>query len=199
MSLASIHYLPTKRAGSSRRTSTRTGWKEDIAAFRDACEAARLPVRDRAFAVGRGGPCLVLLRCSGIRSGGSPNGLLPAYPGDVEAPRSRHELLRQVVPESGHDASGRLRQPDRAAAATRSRGRGQHRIRRSRASPFSRSMGVPCQLATHSGVRRRTGRGRRPARRPDARSPHERSGGGRLGGALASSTVTPAAADDAGR
>ena len=155
--------------------------------------------RDRAVAVGRRGPCLVLLRCPGTRSGGSPNGLLPDDPSDVEPPRSRHEFLRSVVPESGHDASRGLRQPDRLAAATRPAGQGQHRIRRRRLSPFSRSMGVPCRLATHSGVRRRADRGRRAARRPDARGPHERNGGGRLGDAVASSTITPATADDAGR
>ena len=115
------------------------------------CRTAR---RGRALALGQRGACVVLLRCAGVCSGGSANGLLSDYSGDVEASWSGHDLLRPAVPEPGHHASRWLREPDCVAAPARTEGEGQHRVRRRGLRPLSGPMGLPGRRAAHSDLHR---------------------------------------------
>ena len=112
-----IRCSSTRRASSSPPISTRRAGEEDASAF--ARHAGRLGVlaaveRSRS---GHGGHVWFFFERGRAGGAGAAARVAPADRGDGAAAGHGAGVVRPLLPEPGHAAAGRLRQPDRAAAA----------------------------------------------------------------------------------
>ena len=122
--------------------------------------AARPARRGRAIALGQRRARLVLLLRARRGRDRAQDGLLPHHRDDVAPSRAQHGLLRPAVPEPGHDAARRLRQPDRTAAPARAAAAGELGLPRRRARAVSRraAVGLPRVRASGSTAARSSDR-----------------------------------------
>jgi len=75
----------------------------------------RVSRRCRTLTIGKRRACLVLFRRARGGRDCAPDGLLPHHRNDEAPPPARDDILRPALPEPGHVAPGRVRQPDRPA------------------------------------------------------------------------------------
>ena len=94
-------------------------WQDDVTAFTETCRAKDCPSCGRAISIRQRRPRLVLLRRAGEREHRAQDGLLSHHRDHGRAPRAAHDVLRSVLPQPGHHAPRRLRQPHRPAFSGR--------------------------------------------------------------------------------
>jgi hypothetical protein len=115
--------LPRHRLRQGLLGRRRRGVCRDLPRRRPPHRLGALPLRERR-------PRLVLLRRGDLRRRRAPGGLLPAHGDHVTATRTEHGVVRPALPEPGHDAARRVRQPDRPTAPARGARARQHHLRR---------------------------------------------------------------------
>ena len=92
-------------------------WRDDARAFMQSCEELGVPVGAGDLALRSRRPRLGVLRRPGVGARCPPPGHGHHQPHLRAHPAAEARVLRPSVSEPGHDAQGRLRQPDRLAAA----------------------------------------------------------------------------------
>ena len=83
-------------------------------------------------------------------------------------PSAQHGVLRPALPEPGHDAARRFREPDRAAAPARAAEQREHRLRRRAIRAVPGPVGLPRGGTAHRARSGRGDRARRDAHRTGA-------------------------------
>jgi hypothetical protein len=92
-------------------------WRDDVRAFMQSCEELGVPAALEISRSGKGGARVGVLRQPRCRPGCPAPGHCHHQPYLRSHPATEAGILRPAVPEPGHDAQGRLRQPDRLAVA----------------------------------------------------------------------------------
>ena len=108
----------------------KAGWREDATAFLDACSPPEPPSRPRTVTLRTRRARLVLLRGGHSGRAGPKAGIARPHRDDGGATGHRPGFVRPPLSESGHDAAGRIREPDRLAAAEGTTQAGQQRLPR---------------------------------------------------------------------
>ena len=94
-------------------------WMDDVRAFVETCRRVGLPAAVERSRSGNGAHVWFFFSEPVPAAHRAQDGLLPHHRDDVAAARAQHGLVRPALPEPGHDAARRIREPDRAAAPAR--------------------------------------------------------------------------------
>ena len=166
---ASIRCCWTRRASSLPSTSTRPAGRRTRSRSCDACRRLHLPAALERSRSGRGRPRVAVLRRGHAGRTGAAAGLAPAHRSDGGPAGHRPGLVRPPLSQPGHDAAGRIRKPDRLAAAEARTRSGQQRLSRRRPRAVGRPVGVSCECAPDQPSAGRSHRPGSRATRPDPR------------------------------
>ena len=147
-------------------------WQEDIAAFVETCGGHGVPVAIERSRSGNGAHAWFFFAAPVPAVGGAQARLLPDHRDDGSPPPALDGVVRPAVPQPGHHAQGRVRQPDRAAAPARAA-----RMRATRCSSMPPSSRGPTSGRSSPGssgstpaARSRPRRRGHPARSGDRRA-----------------------------
>jgi hypothetical protein len=117
-------------------------WQQDAQAFMQSCNELGRAGGAGDFALGPGRACLGVLRRASVGARCPAPGYRHHQPYLRAHPAAQAGVLRPLVSQPGHDAQGRIRQPDRAAAAEAPARKRLQRVRRRRAAAAPRPVGL---------------------------------------------------------
>lgn len=130
-------------------------WRDDARAFMQSCEGLGVSAALEISRSGRGAHAWVFFASRVSARDARRLGTAIISHTCTRTRQLKLESYDRLFPQPGHDAQGRIRQPDRTATAEGTEGAGLQCFRRCRSAPVPRSVGVPRIHPANGGARHR--------------------------------------------